>query len=436
MVKKIGLTALSAGLAVLVFEPFAFWPLVFVAWLPFLFALKSASPRAAFYLGLFHGLLLFGGTLSWMWHIFGRGSIALWAIIAMFTAITSLLIVRLPGRSQWQGAALAAAVWAGLEFFRAEVFSLTFPWITPGTGLPPSWLTPVVGVYGVTFFVIFGNALLLIQWKKGLMLLSLLAAMVLTFPRGPSPAETIKVGLVQDESALIRQLREATEPLLDEVDAVVWPEYSLGKVEESTYELGKEIASRTGIFVANGLEEMNGQDGNTALVINKQEILGRHIKNHPVHFFHDGVAGTTAKPVSTEFGSVGTPVCFDCDHQDVIRKMTANGAEFFLIPSLDAKEWSARQHEQHGALFQHRAAENGRWLAVASGSGVTQFIDSRGTVRSRLPLMNEGVLVGEVGGLSHRTLFQRGGWLIGPAMMVITGAAILWLIWRRFSKSS
>ena len=105
-------------------------------------------------------------------------------------------------------------------------------------------------------------------------------------------------------------------------------------------------------------------------------------------------------------------------------------------PSLDKIEWSARQHEQHGALFLHRAAENGRWLAVASSSGVTQLIDPRGQVRDRIPLMNEDILIGEVGRANHRTMFQLGGWLIGPAMMLVTGGVILWLIWRRFSKSS
>jgi len=89
--------------------------------------------------------------------------------------------------------------------------------------------------------------------------------------------------------------------------------------------------------------------------------------------------------------------------------MTAGGAEFFLIPSLDAMAWSARQHEQHGVLFRHRAAGNGRWLVVASSSGVTQIIDSRGRVRDRLPLMDEGVLVGEIGRENHQTIFQHEG---------------------------
>jgi apolipoprotein N-acyltransferase len=339
-------------------------------------------------------------------------------------------VARISVPSKWQVAVLAGAVWAGVEYFRAEIFTLTFPWITPGTGLPPNWLTPIFGVYGVTFFIILGNALLLNRWKHGLVMLFLLALGVVTFPPAPEAAEKIRVGLVQDESAMVQRLRAASKPFVDEVDAVVWPEYSLGNFDDSTLQIGKEIASRRRVFVASGLEVIDGEEYNTAFVISADGILGRHVKNHPVHFFSDGVAGTVAEPVATQFGKVGTPVCFDCDHQDVIRRMTAGGAEFFLIPSLDAMEWSARQHEQHGALFRHRAAENGRWLAVASSSGVTQIIDARGRVRDRIPLMEEGVLIGEIGRENDQTIFQRGGWLIGPTLLLVTLVLIPALIWR------
>lgn len=436
MLKRIVFTFVSALLAILVFEPFAWRPLALVAWFPFFFALKGATDRTAFYLGLFHGLVLFGVTLSWMWNIFGEVSIALWAMLALFTAITSLLIVKVPKGKPVQVAILAAVIWTGVEFFRAEVFALTFPWITPGTGLPPNWMTPVVGVYGVTFVIILGNAFLLSRWKYGVAILAALGVAVVAFTEASRSGETIRVGLVQDESAMLENLKALSEPLLAEVDAVVWPEYALGDIDERDLAVANEMAGEDRVFVASGSESRDGVEGNTAITFAGGEVVGRHIKNHPVHFFSDGVAGEVAEPVETRFGKAGTPICFDCDHQDVVRKMTANGAEFFLIPSLDAIHWSARQHEQHGVLFRHRAAENGRWLAVASSSGVTQIIDPRGHVRNRLPLMDEGALVGEISASNHRTLFQWSGWLIGPASTILTGGVILWLGWRRFSKSS
>ena len=436
MLRRILLSLGSALLGVLVFEPFGWWPLVLVAWIPLLWSIRGMSPRVGFYLGFFHGLVLFGITLSWMWNIFAVVSVALWAMLAFFTGIACLVMAKLPERSALQTAFLMAMVWTGVEYFRAEVFSLTFPWITAGTGLPPNQLTPFVGVYGVTFLVIFGGALVLRSWREGGLLLVFVGVAVIFVPEASKSIAPIRVGLVQDEGAGREKLARASQGFLDAVDAVLWPEYAFEEIDDEAIELGKEMAGDDRIFVASGMETRGGVVGNTAITVSRDGVVGRHIKNHPVHFFSDGVAGTTAGMVETGLGKVGTPICFDCDHQDVIRKMTRSGAEFFLIPSMDAEHWSARQHEQHGMLFRHRAAENGRWLAVASSSGVTQIIDAAGEVRKRLPLMEAGTLVGEISPMNERTFFQRGGWLIGPSSMFGSGLAILWMLGQNFRKSS
>ena len=92
---------------------------------------------------------------------------------------------------------------------------------------------------------------------------------------------------------------------------------------------------------------------------------------------------------------------------------------------MDAKKWTARQHEQHAQLFRHRAAENGRSLAVASSSGVTQIIDPRGHVRARLPNMTEEVLTGFLTPQSHLTFFQLAGWLFGPVSLALSVVLVL-----------
>ena len=435
MQRKILHTLVSAFLVVLVFEPFGWWPIALVAWIPLCSSLREVSARAAFFLGLIHGLVVFGATLSWMWNIFGWLSIGFWGILALFTAVASLLMARVPKKHFALDAALMAVVWTGVEYFRSEVFTLTFPWITAGTGLPPNWVTPIFGVYGVTFIVVLGSALMVERWKCGAPVLAVMGVAVFFFPEVKKSRNEVRVALIQDESANLKKLREVSLPILEEVDVVVWPEYSLGDVDEEDLKVAQEMAGENRLFVASGMEQRAGVEGNTAITVSKEGILGRHVKNHPVHFFSDGVTGTKAEVVKTAFGRVGTPICFDCDHQDVVRRMSGNGAEFFLIPSLDAKNWSSRQHKQHGMLFRHRAAENGRWLAVASSSGVTQIIDARGFVKKKLSLMTEEVLVGRIAPVTARTIFQVGGWLIGPIMMIGAGVVILWLAGLRFAKS-
>jgi len=106
--------------------------------------------------------------------------------------------------------------------------------------------------------------------------------------------------------------------------------------------------------------------------------------------------------------------------------MVADGAEFLLVPTMDAIHWGAKQHYQHAELFRHRAAENGRWIIVAATSGLTQVIDSNGNRLSSLPIIDEGVLVAEVGRRSGLTFYTRMGWVF-PWMVM--GVGLVWVMW-------
>ena len=116
-------------------------------------------------------------------------------------------------------------------------------------------------------------------------------------------------------------------------------------------------------------------------------------------------------PVHTAGGAFATPICFDCDYTDVVRKMVKLGAEYLAIPSYDAESWSANQHLQHALLFRLRAEENARWLACAASSGVSQIIDPHGNVRGSRPPMETGVLTYRIGNSNRLTMFTRVGWL-------------------------
>ena len=248
--------------------------------------------------------------------------------------------------------------------------------------------------------------------------------------------------LIQNEEGLFDTHYEMSLPHAGKVDAIVWPEYAV-PFDPNTHPQAKSLPDLlkedTKVLVLGGQKDHGTDFYNTAFTQGQDGPLGEHVKNHTVHMFADGIPGTTAEPINTPFGKIGTPICFDCDYQDVMRKMTAKGAEFFLIPIMDAEPWTERQHLQHAQLFRHRAAENGRWLAIAATSGQTQIIDSRGNVQKKLPLTRPGVLTGTICGHTHLTLFQRGGWLFGPlclaALPLLLILALFALHQRRKSGS-
>ncbi|MEN8694226.1 MAG: nitrilase-related carbon-nitrogen hydrolase [Akkermansiaceae bacterium] len=433
IVHRILLIALSVLLIILSFEPFAFRFLALVAWIPFLISLRGAIFRVAYRLGILHGMLVFGGALSWTLHIFSTFAIALWFILSLFPALFAGLSSQTTGK--WRPL-LIATLWTGLEFLRGELFWLHFPWITPGTALPPNFFTPLVGVYGVSFLVLLGASFIIAsqrlkQLSGAFLLLSIWLAPHFHFSKSESP--TIKVALIQNESMNYDDYRIATTELEEQVDAIVWPEYAIGfdptKLQGVQAEIAELLGSEAKVFVAGGkswLDDDGDIYANTAFTFGRERILGTHTKNRLVHFFAEGEKGTEAKSISSPLGQIGTPICFDCDHQDVIRRMTADGAELFLIPSMDAAHWSERQHLQHGQLFRHRAAENSRWLAIASTSGLTQIINPKGETVASIPLMEEGSLVGLVSTNDVTTPFQIGGWIIGP--ISLAGTSIITIV--------
>lgn len=432
---RVGLVLLSSVLGVLVFPPFGLWWMAVVAWVPLFFAIRGLSARPAFYVGLGQGFLLYGVTLSWLWGLFGVSAVVLWVVTASFVGVVCALISYHKLNGYW-GSFIGAAIWVGCEFFRAEIYLLHFPWITPGTGLPPGFYSPIFGVYGMSFLIIFGSLLIREKGKnRNVGICWLLILLNSALIRSESREGDVKVLAVQNEEGDFDEKFEQTVNAFDGHAAIVWPELSLGRDLDEVgrskgrlYEFGRknDVVMVVGGAVDSG-EEMAY---NAAITLDAGIEVGTHFKNKPVPLFNDGKKGTEAKSIKTSKGVIGTPICFDCDHESVIRRMVADGAEVILAPSLDAKPWSARQHDQHAELFRHRAAENGRWVVVAASSGRTQIIDKYGNQVATIPLMELGVLEGMVRLESGRTIYNRFGWVTGWVCLGVAGMALLLALWR------
>lgn len=437
------LVAMSAVIGILVFPPIGFSWLAVVAWIPLLIALGEAKPSHALYLGLLHGAVFFGVTMSWLANVFTGSSYAvvpLVLIMALFTALFArgYAVASVRYRKGWLTAVFAASWWIACEFYRSEIFYLKFPWMTPGVGLGPNWVSPLLGVYGISFLLIFGSALVAQgsvkkKWEPcvgGLLLLVLLFSSLV--PRQVSEIDRpVTVLAVQNEVSDIDLYIKLTREGDPQVDLIIWPEYSLpSDVRRSPHQWRQltGLAEETGAILVVGTQTSRDDGGwhNTALTLTAEGDIGEHYKNHPVHFFDDGVPGTEARAVETSLGKIGTPICFDCDYEDVIRRMVADGAEFLAIPSMDAIHWGEKEHHQHAELFRHRAAENGRWIAVAATSGVTQIIDPYGNRVDAIPIIEEGTLKGKIGRRSGLTVYTRLGWLFPWIVMVI---GMIWVLW-------
>lgn len=440
---RVGLVVLSAGLLALCFPPVGAWPLLVVALVPLLLAMQGVpTPREAFYLGILHGVALYAGTIYWLFRIFTAAAIPLFYILALFTGVFCILLRALFRRewSPWVTVPLIAMCWTGLEFYRSELFILRFPWISTGSALGPTWLSPLVGVYGATFLIVLATAGLFYRktwWPAAALAVGVLALGV--FRPGKmelGDQEGFPVAIVQSEEGNLDAYADLTQSVAaDHPALVVWPEYSLPyDVRRIPGDMKRLLALGTDLdaTLVVGTQTVIGPGAkewrNTALTLNGSGVLGEYYKARPVHFFNDGIAGTVFDPIMTPLGAIGTPVCFDCDNASVTRAITARGAECFAVPIFDSQSWGAIQHEQHAALIRLRAAENARWFACAASSGVSQIIDPHGQVHASLPPLTTGATVARIACRTGRTFFTRIGWLFPWLTLAVTGGVILWAV--------
>src|SRR5258705_832609 len=77
--------------------------------------------------------LVYAPHLSFFWTVFGPAAAALWLVLGFWLGLF-LALVRLVRAKVGNGAAALAApfLWAGLEYFRSELYYLRFSWLNVG----------------------------------------------------------------------------------------------------------------------------------------------------------------------------------------------------------------------------------------------------------------------------------------------------------------
>jgi apolipoprotein N-acyltransferase len=443
------LVASAVGYA-FAFPPYGWWPLALSLGL-LVGLLHVARPVHGFFAGFCWGTLAFGTGLSWMWNIFGPLSILLWGILAVFPAVFGWLICMAHQRgikTGWPLALFIALAWTGTEFVRCELMPLKFPWMHLGLALEPWPLVSWIGVYGLGFVAAWMMAALVTRRFRLAALLMALTLLGWLMEFTLFKVSEISVTIIQAETAPLNTYLELSRQAPAHTQLIVWPEYAVPKdvrlsdAGELTAIQDLTISSKALLVFGTQTRLGGAKWQNTALAINDGVIIGEHGKNHTVHLFDDGERGPTAAAFAATLGEdaieppfrgkIGTPICFDCDFQDVVRRMVLDGAQFLAVPSMNAASWSAKQHIQHAQLFRLRSAENRRCMVVAASSGVSQIIDENGRTTASLGAMQQGVLSGTISSISELAPFTRWGWL---TPWIALAALSIWTVWLlAFSK--
>ena len=169
--KDIGFSIFSGLLLASLYPPFQFEILAWIALVPLLWVLEGKKPHEAFMLGLLTGLVSFGIIIWWVkisMATYGGLPVALaWLItavlalyLALYPALFAFFIVRIHSGGSFLTFLIAAPMWVSLELLRAYFMS-GFPWALLGYSqyryLHVIQIADLVGVYGVSFFIVFVN---------------------------------------------------------------------------------------------------------------------------------------------------------------------------------------------------------------------------------------------------------------------------------------
>jgi apolipoprotein N-acyltransferase len=504
------LAALSGVLLFLSFPKFGHGAVAWVALLPLLLALPGATAGQAFRLGYLTGLISAVGLLYWTAFVVVQyGGLSLGAGIAAMLVL-SLAVAALAASWAWAVARLlhrfgpaaffaAPAVWVAIELVRVHTL-LRFPWCLLGYSqhrmLPFVQVASVTAVYGVSFLVASGSALLAYSGteprrgrRRGALLA--LAVMVLgTWSLGlramsvPVREEgRTRVGLVQGgirqedkwvpEHAWANVARhvELTERAAREgARLVIWPESAVPfRFDEAPVlaETLRDLVRRERIHLFFGNDDIEREAGAGRRIFVGAKMLdpggevtyryrkiqlvpfGEYVPLRPVFTLGGRLAAKVVAEVSDftpgsepSVGRVGERalggfICYEAIFPALVRAFTTGGAELLVNVTNDAWYGTTSAPYQHMAMAVFRAVENRRYLVRAANTGITAVVDPRGRVLDPTRLFETTVLVRDVPFVAERTFYTRNGDIF--AVGCLLGTALLLVLtlrppWTRMER--
>ncbi len=144
-------------------------------------------------------------------------------------------------------------------------------------------------------------------------------------------------------------------------------------------------------------------------------------------------AGTRSTVFSTAIGRLGLLICYEVTFPELTRDLVRAGAEILINVSNDG--WLDRAglgaSAQHLSIAVFRAVESRRFVARASSSGISGFIDPLGRQFALLGENRRGVTVGEIEPRDELTFYTRHGEVFALACVALGALLIAPALRRR-----
>ncbi len=454
----------------LAFAPFNYYLAALISLLLLLWIWDKSSPKAAFQYGWFFGLAFFGFGVHWVYisiHEYGNAPIILAGLIvvtlvflmALYFAIQGYLLNKIYPENNWKKLLLAfPATLVILEWLRGWLLT-GFPWLFLGysqLNTPLSGFAPILGVYGVSFFVAqsSGACFAIIKFRKNYRLVTwLLLYLATIWTAGlllnkidwtKKSAENIEVSLIQGNIPIEQKWRDSELwPILNIYSTlsaknfnsriIVWPEAAIPTFPEnikpyltqlsaaiknnsSTIAAGAPIYDQQQNLYYNGLITFGIDHGR----YHKRHLLPfgeympfkfalKWLANFLIIPMSDFSSGGKMQPKLTIDSIVIAPfICYEIAYPGLALDYMP---EARLIITISDDSWfgDSIAQNQHLEIAQMRSLETGRYQLFATNTGISAIIDQRGKIIAKTKSFTQEVLNGEAELYSSSTPWVKFG---------------------------
>src|SRR5713226_2446762 len=472
-----------------------------------LIAIFRGRPAIAFACGFLHGMLFVLTSLAWIATVLavhgGISSAGGWGLLLLFGSAWGVhtggfcgSVNRIAKRNVVMASVSAPFLWVTFEFARAHLPEISFPWNLLGypasANLALVQITPITGIYGLSFAVAAFNALL--AWSDSaevphprhrLAVLGAAAAFILLVmvagprfvPKTQASHYARAVQLNFPEAAEYpsdwfgvhaRELDEVESlslaPSADKPDLLVWPEAPAPfSFQDARFaKRASSLAIRFGHpFIAGVIEwkkqeDASGRSGfaayNSALLFDAQgQRVFSYDKVHLVPFgeyepfplIHHVVTSVSEevggfhKGSSYAVGSLpdghsfGVFICYEAIYAGEVRRFMADGAQLLINISNDGWFGRSAAPEQHLRMARVRAVENRRWLVRSTNNGYTVSVDPYGRIFAPLPPDVRAAADLPYDFRADRTIYTRFGDWFAWLCVVVSVILLASTFWKR-----
>jgi apolipoprotein N-acyltransferase len=499
------LLALGSGAALAL--SFPNYNLTLLAWIAvgmLVLASCGARPAVSPFYGFLHGIVFYPVCLPWIDVVMQQyGNVDPWSSAGILglmgiaggivCSVFSLGMAVASRKCNALAFALAPCLWVTLEFARTHLPIIGFPWNLTGYAssgnLALVQLTPLTGIYGLTFVIaaygsLLAGAILAGRQSVWKAVLAVTAALILIavgggylVPKAKADhvAHLVQTNFPQSEHYPSNWLElhagEMDELERISIDAagkvpglVIWPEvpapFSLQ--ENGFAERASRIARQAHSDFLVGVVDWKLDPARKYYATNSAVLLdpdGQRVftydKIHLVPFgeyvplrqwikfagrltadISDFTPGTVYRvgqlpgPPRRAGGKFGVFICYEAIFPDEIRRFTKNGAELLINISNDG--WFSRSSApaQHLMMARVRAVENRRWLLRDTNNGYSVDIDPYGRIVASLPTDIRAELDAPYAFRSDLTPYVRFGdwfaWLCVMASIALIAFSARW----------